>query len=380
MLDTVKVTSPYVTEAVARAVELLCERRFCVELATGEVLWEFTKGDLDGSYDHRLQLRVKREEWLVLPGQRVPQCVPCQPYIELEGSLHKAILGHNIAGGPCDLAPAVRWVVDQLAAAAGVELPDGQRWRLRRVDWAECYDLGSFEAVQEFIGYFRNATFARRKVSWYAQDSLSIPGTTSTVKMYHKGPEFQRHDRPRLRRVDGMDVDALQKLANNVLRCEVEIHARTLDDEYSIAPGPAVGLPQIVQWIQSLHDRDMARVLREGASAVQIVRTAAAVRRRLYETYSARRAAALWGTWLELSAMGEGSARERLPRTTFYRHRQELEAAGCSWHGGDVKLEQRVRLVPADFTPQRHDPRRLVVEDPHVSAVLAPYRPIAAAS
>lgn len=371
MLDTVKLRSPCLTEGQARAVESCLQRRTCLDLSTGEVLYEFTSGPLAGTWDHRVSVQVERSEWRVFPGQRQPEHVKTAPYLMVEGSVHKAMLGHNVFGGTRDLAAAIRWFVDDLGEKMGVQLPPAALWRLRRVDWAHLFDLGSVEAVQEFIGYMHNTKYARRKVSRFEDEALMVAGTTTSVKLYHKGPEFQKHDRKRVR--GHTEVDKLQAIANNLLRCEVEIHARTLDEEYP-EPGAATVNTVTVEWIENLYDRDLGRLLREGASDMRIVRTATAVRRRLYETYTDAQASALWGTWLELSAMGEGSARARLPRRTFYDHRKKLRAAGCSWHNGDVKLDTRVRLVPEDFTPSRFDPRCCDQEAPRVAELLAPYR------
>jgi len=410
VLDTVKIRSPFLDEAVARVVEGRLQRRTCTDLSTGEVLWEFTSGPLTGSWDHRVSVQVERHVWkqvdtgrLVAVGEvpigaggrrkrttfeqagggAVPVRVPSKPYLVVEGSIHKAMLGHNVWGGPEDLQAPVMWFVDRLAEQLGVTLPPASSWLFRRVDWAECFNLGSFEAVQEYVSYLHNAKFPRRRTTKTEEESINIAGTTTTVKLYHKGPEFEVHDRKRLlqvgRRADRLDevtelVNKLQARANMLLRCEVEIHARTFDEEYSIAPGPAVGSPEILQWIQSLHDRDLARVLREGTSAMQTVRTSAAVRRRLFDLHSERQAAALYATWMELSAMGEASVRSHLNKVTFWRHRKLLVEAGCSWHDGDVKIDSRVRLVPEDFSPVRSDPRRVVGEAFDVALDLAPYR------
>jgi II/X family phage/plasmid replication protein len=417
VLDTVKIRSPFIDEATARAAEHhgKLQRRTCTDLSTGEILWEFTRGPLTGTWDHRISVEVMRHEWVV-PGHRStveqrladpyrdravrehkqrrerPIKVPCAPYLLVEASVHKALLGHNLYGGPVDLQAPVTWFVDELGRQLGVELPPASAWTFRRIDWAEVFDLGSFGAAEEYVRYWYNASFPRRQVHRYggpagSARTVMFPGTTTTVKLYHKGPEFEEHDRKRLlqvgKRADRLDqvtelVNRLQDRANMLVRCEVETHARTLDDKYAIAPGPVVEQSEIVQWVQSLHDHEMARVLREGTSAVLTVRMSAAVRRRLDDVYGGSLARTLYGTWLEFSAMGEASVRSHLPVRTFYRHRKLLAEAGCSWQGSDVKLdEERPRLVPEDFSPIRTDPRRLVGEAPEVALMLAPYREVA---
>ena len=108
MLDTVKLQSPELDEATAQAVTAQLELRSCVDLKSGELLYEFTSGGLSGSYDHRISVQVKRERWQqprTPQGDRAfgrkasPILVPCEPYLLLEGSVHKALLGHNVHGG-----------------------------------------------------------------------------------------------------------------------------------------------------------------------------------------------------------------------------------------------------------------------------------------
>lgn len=380
MIDTLKLRSPYLTEPLAKEVESFLERRTCTDLSTGEIKWEFTKGGLDGTWDHRISVVVERFEFVNLPSKRpggrsTPTRIACRPYLTVEGSVHKAMLGHNVFGGPVDVQASARWFIGELARRMQLQLPAADLWVYRRIDQAECFDLSSFDACSEYISYLHNAKFPRRKTMRYADEAIVIVGTTSTDKLYHKGPEFEKNDRLRLRRVLPDDlVKALQDRANMTLRAEVEIKAKTLDEWFTRPDFPAVASAKIGQHLQQLYNRDMDRFLREGASAVQIVRTAVAVKRRLYDSYSPAMARAAYSTWLELSSRGEKAAAECLSRKTFYRHRKALVESGCSWHDGDVKLDQRLRLVPEDFTPQVGDPRRVVGEDPIVAAALAPYR------
>lgn len=393
MLDTVKLRSRYLAEPVAKAIEVQCTQRGKRNNATGEWLWEFTTGELEGSYDHRLSIQVMRFEFRVEhelvsiegptpDGHVMQRALPrtvrrrCAPYILLEGSVHKALLGHNVYGGPEDVAAPIRWLVDRVAEQLGVCLPSADSWKVRRLDWAEVFDLGGFDACAEYVGYMRNAEYPRRKAGRYAQESLNIAGDMTAVKLYHKGPEFEAHDRNRIKKVGGPYLE-LQHRANMLLRCEVELRARALDELFG--PEPVVGdmvSPETVQQLLTLYDHSLGKVLREGDISMQIVRTAAAVRRRLFEQYSSRQARLLYGTWMQLSALGEKetAATFGAGRMTFWRHRKLLMEAGCSWHGGDVKLDERVRLVPQDFTPQRFDPRRVSGEAPEVAAALAPYR------
>jgi II/X family phage/plasmid replication protein len=387
MLDTVKLASPYLVEDVALRIEGQLKLRQAVDLPTGVVDYTFISGQLDGSYDHRISLQVSRERWVNTLVKRerggsykVTELVPCPPFLQAEGSVHKAMLGHNVSGGPCDVRAALRWFVGFIADAVGQPLPDARYWQVRRLDWAEAFDLGSFAAVEEYIRGLSGAAYPKRKPVRHGSASIMFPGGTTTVKAYHKGPEFAKHDHARLQRStlapQGL-ARCLQEAANSVLRLEVGIKARKLDADHAGIP-PLVG--QISEmYCTDLYTRETARMLREGQQDMETVRTYDAVQARLFSLYSRRLATGLMGTWVGLSTVGEEQLKRTLGHDTFYRHRRQLAAVSVSWHGTDVALVNRFTHIPADFSPTLRDPRRLTGEDPTILRLLAPYRePMAA--
>jgi II/X family phage/plasmid replication protein len=381
MLDTAKVTSPFLAEDVAGRIEGQLKLRQAVDLSTGEIDYAFIAGDLVGSYDHRISLRVMRERWesrrVRLPdGRRINATTlhPSPPYLSAEGSVHKAMLGHNVTGGPCDVRAALRWFVAFIAGAVGEALPGADYWQVRRLDWAEAFDLGTFAAVEEWLRSVNGAAYPRRKPVKHGSESITFPGYSTTIKAYHKGPEFRAHDGRRLRGSTLTDdaLEGLQQASNSVLRVEVGIKARKLDADHGSKP-PLVG--QISEtYCADLYDRETARMLREGRSDMETVRTLELVEERLFALHSAPLASALVSTWVRLSTMGEDHARRRLSVRTFYRHRRLLQDAAISWHGTDVVLLDPFTHIPAGFSPLRSDPRRMVGEAPPVLRLLAPYR------
>ena len=115
-------------------------------------------------------------------------------------------------------------------------------------------------------------------------------------------------------------VAALRRLANNRLRAEVEIHAKSSTTTSATNPGPRghPGLPA------GPFDKEIGRLLREGKGAIQIVRTSLAVRDRLDARYTPSWPATLHGFWLALSTHGEEDTRAD-SRPTFYRRRKQLD-------------------------------------------------------
>jgi hypothetical protein len=71
-------------------------------------------------------------------------------------------------------------------------------WIVRRVDWAENYAL-PFTAIQEFFEGIYTIQFPRRKGIKYGDHAVYFPGSTTTVKIYHKGLEFAKHDSKRMK-------------------------------------------------------------------------------------------------------------------------------------------------------------------------------------
>lgn len=373
MIDTLRIASPSLTEATIEQVEQSLIRRQAVELATGDVQYEFTSGTLEGSWDSRVSVRVEREEWVAtkLKGKsNAAYKVPCEPYLVVEGSVHKALLGHNVYGGPLPPALSGAWFVDNIAGRAGVALPPSEYWRVLRVDWAEVFDLGSFEAVQEYVSGLNMASFPRREVVRHGSESIFAPGSTTTIKAYHKGPEFSAHDWRRLKgHMDHGELVALQDRANRILRVETSIKARKLTEDFGHKP-LVCELTQ--DYLERVHDREVARLLKEADIEMQTVRTHREVNRRLQDTYGSELASRLFGTWLQLAATGEQEVRRNMARPTFYRQRKQLIDSGCSWAATDV-IVLKTSAVPVGFSPTRGDRHRLTDEAEQVQLQLYSY-------
>jgi len=468
MIDTVRLRSPFISAEAAALVEQQLTRRTAVQMASGEVLYEVTSGELDGSFDNRIMVRLCREELAEAPGLRLSaksdttpkvdphlllypdlavqaerqrvaalgakervsvsrhrpifRNVPCDPYLIIEGSVHKAMVGHNITGGPQSFAPAAYWFVNLVAAELlGVSLPHGSEWFVERVDVTETYNLfeppaGSrddaamklayskaFDAVQDFIGSLNRVEFPRRKRRCYGLEALQFAGTTTSFSLYHKGPEFAAHDakKLRLREVsrrkwdakDGgwidLDVDPervcfsaseleeLQTLANGIMRVEISVKSKKLraDVESGLlgVKGEKVCVVQVTDaYLQRVHDMEVARVIREGHKDMMIVRLEKEVYARLTDMHGGRLAAPLYALWVRLAAHGEKEAKKSMKRTSFYRQRSQLVAAGCSWAGTDIVIKHS--NIPVGFSLRRSDPRRDAIEDPRITDLLSRWR------
>lgn len=374
-LDTVRFKTPYMERAIVDRVRAKGEsyQKICNE--TGERTWEITRTNLRGSFDSRIMVKPMYEDYTKSKGGK-PELHQSPPYLIIECSVAKAFHGQNVYGVIEDFQDASERLKVLLQMLLEVPLPPAAHWVVQRVDWAENFQL-PFQAVQEFFEGIYHVAFPRRKVQKYSNESIFVPGTTTTIKLYHKGPEFQQNDRKRLYVVlrsqyqkdrpkdappewasnkASRKLTALQRLANNRLRAEVEIHADKLDDDFGHKPK----VSEITTgYLQAVFDKEIHRLLREGNGAIQIVRTSLAVRDRLEAYYSQELAGRLHGFWLNLATHGEDDTKKRQTRPTFYRQRKQLVDAGVSWLASDRQLiERQGQLLPTDFTPVRANPRR----------------------
>ena len=379
MLDTVRLRSPKIGESEASEIEACCVRRSGLEVSTGELLYEITTGSLEGSWDTRVSVKILRSEWVSLeqtkehPEPRSVK-VSCDPYIEVEGSVHKALLGHNVHGGPEDFHAAVSWFLDDLASRIGCDLPPAPAWEPRRIDWAEVYEL-PWDALQLYIRGLKAAEYPWRGQVVGYKGGIGSYGQRSSVKAYNKGLEFSKHDAKRLKSVWEFDqVEQLQQIANERLRWEVEIKAKTLcKDHEHLRRDPRVE-DITLAYLRRVHDREVRRLVREGEAEMKTVRKHNEVLDRLHDVYSQRLAGTLFSTWMQLAALGDDVTAEHMTRRTFYDHRKKLKDAGVSWTAADVHIDPRLSALPSDFRPLREDPRHVAGEDPRVAEQLAPYR------
>lgn len=368
--DTVKLRSPFLDPSIMRRIEQQCILRSGMHLGTGEVLYELHAGELLGSWDSRIAIKPMHEEHVNDKNGNTRMC-PCEPYLLVEASVHKAMLGHNVYGGPTDFRKACCDLVALVEKLLDTDMPGADYWTVHRVDVANVFDLPK-DAIKQFFDGMQLLSFPRRgKKAMKTAQSVYFPGKTTTVKLYHKGPEFRVHDLGRLRRffkilfshLYGPDeaiqerverkLNALQRLADKRLRAEVEIHADKL--QYDFGRNPRVD--EVTDaYLQRIHDTEIERLLREGKQGMDTVRTEEAVWQRLQGLYEPKRAHFLHAFWQVMAVRGEDKARDRYSKTAFYRSRKLLEDAGVSWRGSDLFIVANDSPIH-DFAPLRVDRR-----------------------
>ena len=375
IFDTIGLISPPISEEKAKLIERECIRREGIDCRTGEIIYRFTTGKLKGSYDSRLRIAIERKKWVKGERDSVPVLVECSPYIHLEGSIHKMLMGHNVYGGPESFRESALYLIDMVEKELNVDMPDRDFWQVVRVDYADVFAIG-FENIENFMRGMNLCVYPRRKVFRYGTESLFAPGGTTSLRIYNKGIEFYKHDRKRLSRfMKEEKLFDLQCIANELLRIEVEIKKKKLMYDFK---GYLPFIDDITyEYCYDVYKREVGRILYESKYECETVRTVDQVEERLYKLYEKGLANVLLGTWYRLIIKGEEEVRKDMPKSTFYRHRKKLIEAGVSWVGSDVAIvDSKCRFLD-DFKPFRDHFSCVIGESETVKEKLSKYRKVA---
>lgn len=368
MIDTVRVRSGYMSEQEAALCEEQLDTLFKVDNSTGEELFTFVSGELAGSYDHRVMARVERKEWTTAPGpsghqavrrptakkgRELPHKVDSPPYLVLEGSVHKHMLGHNVYGGPRDPAAAAAWFIGECLRRLDLWTLDEWEFELLRLDWASVFRPGPLPSLF-LVRSLSRARFPRRLLDVHQDESLSVGGTTTRLNVYRKGPEFEAHDMKRLRgHVGEEQLGELLARAHATLRVETQFTSKGIEALYGERPK----VWQLNDWtFEDAHWREVERLAREGAGVMETVREREAVMARLYAVYTKRQARLLFGTWAMLAGREEADVKAEMSPRSFYRHRKMLVDAGVTWHGAELGSSRQSLDIPDDFKLSRDSP------------------------
>lgn len=252
MIDTIKFEVHGISKRMHARIQKSLDSHLIVNNESGEIYREITKGFLRGSYDYRICLQWKTERYsviktdvtynvgnIIIPAEdkTAPVLIESRPYLLIEFSLPKFYEGVNFLNSDFseDLCRLLL-TRDKLCFYAwlqkitGAILPGPENWKIQRLDCAECFEFYNHQNIIDFISLLRNLTYPRRKKPTFWHDSLYISGSTTTVKLYNKHPEFKKHDYPRLSAVfrDKLQAQRVLDLTYGKLRFEVEFKRKKL--------------------------------------------------------------------------------------------------------------------------------------------------------
>lgn len=356
MYDTINIKSPYLDEVTILQIERFCNKMCGIVIETQEKIYEFTRGELEGSSDYRIKIQIFDYIWV--KNGVVPEKQKSLPYIVVECSLHKLFLGHNVIGGSCRIKKSIHYLVGLLQDIMNVNLPCHFDWIIERIDIAYIYDLGSNENILKLIYQMKNLKYPKRKVPVTYPTSIYFCGSVNTTKIYAKYQEFIKRDYKRIikyyknkidllytRRDKDYDmeimkcenkikwIDGIKERSKSIIRIEVEIKKRKILDLFGKEEITVIMLDDN---ILKLYYNEVVNKLFVGVEVVGMKVSSQSVLEKLRNNCSSVNARSIFCTWSNLALNGEHYTMGTMSKTTYYRHIQKLKELACYWVQTDI--------------------------------------------
>jgi hypothetical protein len=359
MLDTVVMTTEHLEPDHYTIIQEQLQARYGVSAGTGEVAYlHYTASIAVPLTGAPLRLQVRTSKWVKMPGERSPHKIDGFRSLRVEVSIHKAMHGHNVYGGPREPQEALYWLVNLVSELLSCPMPPLHYWYIRRLDIAESFDLGSLENVRGWIQAKKLVVYPRREVHFWGNNGFAANGTTTTLRAYAKGIQFHAEGgyKQLLQCRDAAYAFEVSRIAEKTLRCETEIKDPVFDklDE----GGRADTLTS--EWLhKEMYEKSWRQFLRPIDSDSRLVHTAVEVEARLRATYpDPARVLGLYSVWCLLAVRGEGWYRTQVAGSTWRKQRAALEKAFVSWESTNVLTVDCPGSIQ-DFFPSLTCPERL---------------------
>lgn len=315
MIDTVKIFSG-IDFNTYMAIKDLSTIKTSFRCNTGEIFYTIVNDSLEGSYKSSLSVRV---------GEGTKYKLPCNTYyIEIEGSYHKIIRGYNSHNGFCNLTSVCYYLVSMVEKYYNIKLPNIKHWFLQRVDIAICYDLKNQDNVKSYINNLNCCSYPRRKLKHYEEESIYLTGTTTTLKIYNKSKEFQKHDMNKFKYTD-FDIPKYLDTIKGFIRFECEIKKRKLTHYFkkSFIRVSAITYEELKN-IFYAEFRKFFKIINDD---LKLVSERSEVKERLFSLYSNVRAKNLYNFYLLISIQGIQEIKRNTNRSMYYKNISDLKKA-----------------------------------------------------
>lgn len=282
---------------------------------SGELFYEIVNDHLEGSYDSRLSVRIGC-------GSKY-QFTENGYFIEIEGSLHKLLLGYNSHNGFYDLEYVCIQLISIVQKNYNILLPDINLWYLQRCDIAVCFDLKNQENVKRYINSLSRCNYPRRNAKFYYDESIYLSGTSSTLKIYNKFLEFKKHD---IKKFIGTDFDLINYLnkINGFVRFECEIKKKLLKKLYDNEKHIKI-INVKYEDLKSIWSDEFMKIIKFVKNDLEVINSREEVLQRLNQYFKPGKAMRLYNFFCSLILNGENVVKTRTSKTSFYRDIKELK-------------------------------------------------------
>lgn len=332
MIDTVKcwVSIKY---ADYKKIKFFCDYKTSRNFSTGIIHYELSSGQVKGSFDKTINIRPEDNSYLGLSGNGY--------ILIVEGSYHKIVKGQNAYEGFYNLHTIINGFKELIENAINIKLPDFKHWNLIRADIAKCYNLENQENVKNYINSFRLLSYPRRKLRFFENESLYISGTTSTLKIYNKLCEFNKHDLSELKKTLFNVIDYQDKI-KGFIRFEIEIKKKKLESKYN---KKVIKCYQVkYEELEEIWKEEFMKLYKISDIMLKKVNKKEEVKNRLFSVYKYNLAVILYNFYLSIIVDGYNSIKECMPKQTFYRKIKQLKNAGIDFSQSDLVFSEKKEI------------------------------------
>jgi len=363
MIDTVCFLTPKIPQLYIDTIQKKLKVYKCIDSCSGELIYEFSTGTVAGSYDSSINIKINSDNTL-----------------KLTCSIHKVLLGYNIAYGSDNLILLANCLKKILYKSLEVKLPDVMLWQLMQIDYTLTFNLQSQENVENYINSLKNVEYSRREVKHYNNEGIQARGATTVVKFYNKQKEFIVHDYKKVKKVVGQErAEELIDLSQGLLRVEISLRSRKIKqiftktvfrkNRYKIYKKAINEFGLKSHYVQALYDTldknevtlkdfNIEKIIKIWESEVLKVlkdRNCVLVNKdnlvldKLKSNFSTRKVSSLYSFWTLLSTRGDSYVKSMYKKQTFYRLRKDLIELGISWKDTNIYIETDHKVI--NFTP-----------------------------
>ena len=291
MIDTVCFEIHSLSSSDISLIEFFLMKKMAIQNSDGSILYEFSSGSIEGSWDYRICISIHDMDHVVqqneITGKKIVVHGFVKKYVRIEFSLSKWATGANITNCTV-IQDAIRfslfkqWFFNQTT----VMLPDFDKWFLQRLDISYNFLIGNQEHAEALVDVYKKLQYPRRNKKRVYDSSVYFSGTTTTFKIYCKHPEFKAHDLKRYKRLlkhkeNGIKLlSDLHSLSIGLLRFETEIHKKKL-----LSLGMNTVADIFIFDLEEIMKTDYEKI-HQGAKVGKIYHSGS-VRKLLHENYSA---------------------------------------------------------------------------------------------
>jgi hypothetical protein len=204
MLDTVGFYVPVSVE-IDLKIKNTGIRTSKIDYLTGEIHFEKSGLVYAPSYSSKINIQLLNEKYEMDLRTRKSVLTKCGPYLKIEFSACKYLLGHNVESIPLHMLVDVVWKLrEAINKHFGFMLPEINSWYVYRLDTCCNFVLPSLSTVINFLTYTQRLDYNRKKKAQHRQldyqekdmigSGFYFSSSYDTFKGYSKGLEFKKHD------------------------------------------------------------------------------------------------------------------------------------------------------------------------------------------